>query len=74
VIIVCAWCKQEGKPAVLYKTLEDDSSAACELYSHGICQAHRDQFLIEMQIALNECVPTQANSLQVTSSLNRDCC
>jgi hypothetical protein len=47
-ITLCAWCEQEGRPAVLYKT-RDDSSTGWELYSHGICTAHRDQLLAEMQ-------------------------
>jgi hypothetical protein len=33
---------------VLYKT-RDDSSTGWELHSHGICTAHRDQLLAEMQ-------------------------
>ena len=48
-IIVCAWCEREGRPALLYK--EDDTSLAgeLELHSHGICKAHLDQMLSEMQ-------------------------
>ena len=65
-IILCAWCEQEGRPAVLYKTL-DDSSASRELHSHGICKAHRDQLLIEMQMSLADGVPS---SLASSSSLN----
>lgn len=65
-IILCAWCEQEGRPAVLYKTL-DDSSSSRELYSHGICKAHRDQLLIEMQLSLADGVPS---SLAGNSSLN----
>ena len=64
-IILCAWCEQEGRPAVLYKTL-DDSSASRELHSHGICKAHRDQLLIEMQMSLADGVPS---SLASSSSL-----
>jgi hypothetical protein len=63
-IILCAWCEQEGRPAVLYKTL-DDSSSSRELHSHGICKAHRDQLLIEMQMSLADGVPS---SLATSSS------
>jgi hypothetical protein len=50
-ITLCAWCEQEGRPAVLYKT-RDDSSASRELHSHGICKGHRDELLREMQMSL----------------------
>ena len=61
-VILCAWCEQEGRPAILYKTL-DDSSSACELHSHGICAAHRDRLLMKMQISLEACVPSTLASI-----------
>jgi hypothetical protein len=49
-LIVCAWCEQEGRPAILYET-PDDSSLAWEGHSHGICKAHRDRLLMKIQIS-----------------------
>jgi len=45
-IIVCAWCQQEGKRSILHppNSLEHPSPA-WEVQSHGICQPHRDQIL-----------------------------
>jgi hypothetical protein len=69
-VVLCAWCEQEGRPAILYKK-HDDSSLAWEVHSHGICKAHRDQLLIEMQMPFSEGVPSSlANSIQ-ERSLNR---
>ena len=71
-VILCAWCEQEGRPAILYKTLED-SSSAWELHSHGICDAHRDQLLMKMQISLDACVPSTLASIPEQSFVNRSC-
>lgn len=63
-IIVCAWCEREGRPAVLYKTV-GDSSTPWETRSHGICTAHRDQLLLEMRLSLVDAVPASlATSIQ----------
>jgi hypothetical protein len=63
VIVLCAWCEQEGRPATLYKTRGDFSSAS-EAHSHGICKAHFDQLLMKMEKPLDTCVPsTLASSL-----------
>jgi len=45
-IVVCAWCEQEGKRSILHPSSSlDYPSPAWEVQSHGICQAHRDQVL-----------------------------
>jgi hypothetical protein len=45
-IVLCAWCEQEGKRSILRKPNSlDHPSPAWEVQSHGICQAHRDQVL-----------------------------
>jgi hypothetical protein len=45
-IVLCAWCEQEGKRSILRKpSSPDHPSPAREVQSHGICQAHRDQVL-----------------------------
>jgi hypothetical protein len=49
-IIICAWCEAEGKAAFLYQTFDDSSSALD--HSHGICKAHRDRLLLELQASL----------------------
>ena len=67
-IILCAWCEQEGKPAVLYKTQDDSSSSRSrELHSHGICKAHCDQLLMELQLSSADGVPS---SLSRSSTSN----
>jgi len=45
-IVVCAWCEQEGKRSILHPpSSPDHPSPAWEVQSHGICQPHRDQIL-----------------------------
>jgi len=45
-IVLCAWCEQEGRRSIIRKSSSlDHSSLAWEVQSHGICQAHRDQVL-----------------------------
>jgi len=45
-IVVCAWCEQEGRRSILRpQNSLDHPSPAWEVQSHGICQAHRDQVL-----------------------------
>jgi hypothetical protein len=61
-IILCAWCEREGRPAVLYKTLHG-SSSSWEVHSHGICKAHSDRLLSEMQVTLAECMPSTLASI-----------
>jgi hypothetical protein len=43
-IVVCAWCEQEGKKSILRQpTSLDHLSPTCAVQSHGICQPHREQ-------------------------------
>lgn len=67
-IILCAWCEQEGRPALLYNS-QDDSSLATksELHSHGICKAHLDQMLSEMQ------APFDGVTLPLSQPLFKNC-
>jgi hypothetical protein len=45
-IVLCAWCEQEGKRSILRKPSSlDHPSPAWKVQSHGICQTHRDQVL-----------------------------
>jgi len=45
-IILCAWCEQEGKRSILRQPSSlDHPSPGWEIQSHGICQAHREQVL-----------------------------
>jgi hypothetical protein len=45
-VVICAWCEQEGKQFILRpSTSLDHPSPAWQVHSHGICQAHRDQVL-----------------------------
>ena len=47
-IVVCAWCEQEGKTTILHALSSVDHSArAWDVQSHGICEAHHDQVLAE---------------------------
>jgi hypothetical protein len=47
-IVVCAWCKQEGKRTILRPLhLLPCASQDLEVESHGICQGHYDQLLAE---------------------------
>jgi hypothetical protein len=63
VIILCAWCEQEGKPAVLYT--RDDSASGWEIHSHGICKAHLDRMLLDMHGSFPNAVATALpNSIQ----------
>jgi len=39
-LVLCAWCQQEGKSAVIKG--EDDGSGKI---SHGVCQSHFDALL-----------------------------
>lgn len=48
-IILCAWCEREGRPALLYNK-GDDSSLAWDVHSHGICKEHRDRLLSELHL------------------------
>jgi hypothetical protein len=69
VIIVCAWCEAEGKPAVLYQTL-DDSPLSVQTQSHGICQAHCDQLLLDLQGSFPDAVLTSHPAGSETVFLN----
>lgn len=34
--VLCAWCEQEGKPALI----RENESNACARATHGICREH----------------------------------
>lgn len=51
--VVCAWCQQEGKPAVI----REDDSADPQCDSHGICDAHSVKLLHEIQSHLRQALP-----------------
>jgi hypothetical protein len=67
-VIVCAWCEREGRPAVLY-TMLDDSSSVRETRSHGICKAHCDQLLAEMHTPFSDNLPAPLSINVCESSL-----
>jgi hypothetical protein len=43
-MVLCAWCEQEGRPALLREVESHHSS----LPSHGICKAHEEVIFAQM--------------------------
>jgi hypothetical protein len=51
--LICAWCQQEGRPAVMR---EDDASGGA-FDSHGICDDHSVRLLDEIRSRLGQVPP-----------------
>ena len=59
-IVLCAWCEQEGKPSIIRKSSALEHPALdWEVQSHGICEAHRDQVLAKLRLnpSITSCIP-----------------
>jgi hypothetical protein len=48
--VVCAWCQQEGRPALLW----EDKSYDLPVESHGICEDHSVRLLHTIRIRLKQ--------------------
>lgn len=59
--VVCAWCEQEGQPAILGERapLLDDRP------THGICRMHLERYLLV-------CEPRVASTVELLDLLERD--
>ncbi len=62
--VVCAWCQQEGKPAVM----REDDSADSKLDSHGICDAHSVKLLHEIRGHLLQALPLSLSCRVATAA------
>ena len=64
-IVLCAWCEHEGRPAFIRET-EDFYSQGLKIESHGICNAHRElvyrKYIQHLQ-AFIEAMPLQYDFL-----------
>lgn len=48
-IVLCAWCEQEGSPAFIRDTAPYGHSESSLVASHGICNAHQEILLMQAQ-------------------------
>ena len=48
-IVLCAWCEQEGRPACIADTGPRNRLQSSQSHSHGICDRHQKVLIRQIQ-------------------------